>query len=151
MVTVVVHQDDFSDQVLGTAIQDTDNGAEQSWPCLVVESNDYTRLGQVLAVFLVPAPWWSNTHLQVNNKLIRISLSLTLDSWCRESHDYWAGSRWPPGWSGFLCRDPPHFAGHLLVCSRPHQSIRFQCLAHWGRREVDLQDHQYHHWHPAVQ
>lgn len=44
MITVVIYQDDFAYQMLGTAVKDTHNGSQQSGPRLVVEGNDDTRL-----------------------------------------------------------------------------------------------------------
>lgn len=56
MITVVIYQDDFAYQMLGTSVKDTHDGSQQSGPRLVVEGNYDTRLRQIFAVLLGTTP-----------------------------------------------------------------------------------------------
>jgi len=97
MITVVIYQDNFAYQVLGTAIEDTHNGSQQSGPRLVVEGNDDTRLGEIFAVFLGPAPDLVNSDPILNMFYSKLySLKPTWDFWCLVYPDCWAEHRWPP-------------------------------------------------------
>lgn len=56
MITVVIHQHNFAYQMLGTAIQHTDYGAQQRGAGLVVERDDDARFGQILAILFRATP-----------------------------------------------------------------------------------------------
>jgi len=83
--------------MLGTAIEDTHNGSQQSGPRLVVEGNDDTRLGQIFAVFLGPTPGLVKYDpIQYYTIPKCVPSKPTWDFWCLVYPDCWAEHRWPP-------------------------------------------------------
>lgn len=52
-VTVVVHQDDLSDQVVGCAVGDAVEGSEQGGPAFVVEGDDNAGVWELFEIKLL--------------------------------------------------------------------------------------------------